>query len=78
MRLFLMFNETVDVFGARPPKEIEIFVAPDRAQPTNRPRSGKFLGYGTSGGHFLDRKWTVIREVVWTKVVVLAELCMNL
>ena len=43
MRLFLMFNEKVDVFGARPPKEIEIFLAPDRAQPTNRPRSGEIF-----------------------------------
>ena len=25
MRLFLMFNEKVEVFGARPPKEIETF-----------------------------------------------------
>ena len=36
------FVKKIDVLARRPPGSMKLFTAPDRAQPSQRPRSGKF------------------------------------
>ena len=54
-----------------------MFLAPDRAQPTDRPRSGNFGGFCASRGHFQVKKSRHTYDSVWTKVGLLVELYTN-
>ena len=74
---FYHFPEKIDVFGARSPESDRSFFAPDRAQPTNRPRSGKFFRILCLRRPFSSKKIPATYDSVWTKVGLLVELYTN-
>ena len=75
--IFSFFRKKIDVFGARSPESDRSFFAPDRAQPTNRPRSGNFLRILCLRRPFSSKKIPATYDSVWTKVGLLVELYTN-